>query len=117
MCLVSLLQRQVESRAEQICKHRNQSMPAELGKASYESRHNEVTFIKQHFLLDSSHCDYMNPVAKVCWSDELTLWQLFLPHHSEPEQWLPYPYLAQSSDLTAIMREIEKDPKAIFWVD
>lgn len=36
MSVVSLLQRQVESRAQLICQQRNQSVPAELGKASYE---------------------------------------------------------------------------------
>ncbi|TFH91134.1 DUF3024 domain-containing protein [Vibrio ouci] len=117
MGLVSLLQRQLESRAQLICKQRNQSTPAELGKASYESMNNGVIFIKQHFLLDSTHCDYMNPVAKVSWNGELNLWQLFLPHHSEVDSWLPYPFLAQSSDLTAIMREIDKDPKSMFWLD
>jgi len=117
MGLVSLLQRQVESRAQIICKQRNQSTPAELGKAGYEVLHNGVVFIKQHFLLDSSHCHYINPVAKVAWNSELNLWQLFVPHDTELEAWLPYPFLAQSNDLTAIMREVAKDPKAMFWSD
>ncbi|WP_038173205.1 MULTISPECIES: DUF3024 domain-containing protein [Vibrio] len=117
MGLVSLLQRQVESRAQLICKQRNQSTPAELGKACYEVLNNGVVFIKQHFLLDSSHCDYTNPVAKVEWNGELNQWQLFMPHETELEAWMPYPYLAQSSDLTAITREIAKDPKAMFWTD
>lgn len=117
MGLVSLLQRQVESRAQLICKQRNQSTPAELGKASYEPLTNGVVFIKQHFLLDSSHCDYMNPIAKVLWSHDTNQWQLFLPHESDSDTWLPYPFLAQSSDLTAIMREVDKDPKSMFWDD
>ena len=33
MGLVSLLQKQVESRAQVICEQRNKSLPAELGKA------------------------------------------------------------------------------------
>lgn len=117
MGLVSLLQRQVESRAELICKQRNQSTPAELGKASFEAISNGVVFSKQHFLLDSSHCHYMNPIAKVAWNHEINQWQLFMPHDANNDQWIPYPYLAQSVDLTAIMREIDKDPKAIFWQD
>jgi hypothetical protein len=117
MGLVSLLQRQVESRAELICKQRNQSTPAALGKASYEPLSDGVVFIKQHFLLDSSHCNYMNPIAKVLWSHDSNQWQLFLPHESELDTWLPYPYLARSRDLTAIMREIDKDPKSMFWTD
>lgn len=115
MALVSLLQRQVESRAELICKHRNQSMPTELGKAGFEALNNGVIFINQHFLLDSSHCNYMNPIAKVAWNSEINQWQLFVPLDDGSEEWVPYPYLAQSGDLTAIMREIDKDPKEVFW--
>ncbi|MEF1174958.1 DUF3024 domain-containing protein [Vibrio sinaloensis] len=117
MSVVSLLQRQVESRAQLICQQRNQSLPAELGKAAYETIENGVVFIKQHFLLDSSHCDYMLPVAKVAWSEGKSSWELYLPDQSTLESWLPYPFLAQSSDLTAIMREIDKDPKSMFWED
>ncbi|WP_159651324.1 DUF3024 domain-containing protein [Vibrio atypicus] len=117
MAVVSLLQKQVESRAQLICRQRNQSMPAELGKASYETIGNGVVFIKQHFLLDSSHCDYMMPVAKVEWDANTNSWQLFMPDDAVLENWLPYPFLACSSDLTAIMREIDKDPKAMFWED
>jgi hypothetical protein len=117
MGLVSLLQKQVESRAQIICQQRNQSTPAELGKASYESLPNGVIFSKQHFLLDSSHCDYTTHVAKVQWNEELSQWQLFKPSETDTEIWLPYPFLASSSDLTAIMREVAKDPKAMFWDD
>lgn len=117
MSVVSLLQRQVESRAQLICQQRNQGVPAELGKASYETIGNGVVFIKQHFLLDSSHCDYMQPVAKVTWSDKTNSWELYMPDETSNESWLPYPFLARSSDLTCIMREIDKDPKSMFWED
>ncbi|MCG9595977.1 DUF3024 domain-containing protein [Vibrio sp. Isolate25] len=117
MGLVSLLQKQVESRAQVICEQRNKSLPAELGKASYDVTDNGVIFIKQHFLLDSAHCDYMMPVAKVQWNQERRSWLLFMPDELNEENWLPYPYLAQSHDLTAIMREVDKDPKSVFWQD
>ncbi|EGA68684.1 hypothetical protein VISI1226_03550 [Vibrio sinaloensis DSM 21326] len=117
MAVVSLLQKQVESRAQLICQQRNQSMPAELGKASYETTGAGVVFIKQHFLLDSSHCDYMLPVAKVEWSIDKRHWELFVPDDTLSDHWLPYPFLAGSSDLTAIMREVDKDPKSVFWED
>ncbi len=55
MSLVSLLQRQVEHRAELLCHNRNLNLPVELGKASYEPLDNGVNFIKQHYLLDSTH--------------------------------------------------------------
>ncbi|MEH0664562.1 DUF3024 domain-containing protein [Vibrio scophthalmi] len=117
MGLVSLLQKQAQRRAEMICKHRNQSLPAEFGKASYEMAGQGVVFIKQFFLLDSNHCEYMSPVAKVDWNDDLGAWQLFMlsPEESDQESWTPYPYLPPSLDLTAIMREVDKDPKAVFW--
>ncbi|MGL5410143.1 MAG: DUF3024 domain-containing protein [Shewanella sp.] len=28
---------------------------------------------------------------------------------------MPYPFLARSHDLTAMIREVEKDPKSYFW--
>ncbi|GLT18749.1 hypothetical protein GCM10007938_25300 [Vibrio zhanjiangensis] len=115
MGLVSLLQRQVESRAQIICSQRNKSLPAELGKASYEVTENGVVFIKQHFLLDSAHCHYMLPVAKVVWDPEKRIWLLMVPDEVSESNWIPYPYLAQSQDLTAIMREVGKDPKSLFW--
>lgn len=59
MGLVSLLQKQVESRAQVICEQRNKSLPAELGKASYEVTDNGVVFIKQHFLL-------IQPIVTTC---------------------------------------------------
>ena len=115
MRLVSILQKQVESRAQVICSQRNTNVPAELGKASYEVTESGVVFIKQHFLLDSAHCDYMLPVAKVTWSQDQHVWLLLIPEKTTEPLWIPYPYLAQSSDLTAIMREIGKDPKSVFW--
>ncbi|MCG9649154.1 DUF3024 domain-containing protein [Vibrio brasiliensis] len=117
MGLVSLLQRQVESRAQSICKMRNQNTPAELGKAGYEVTDDGVVFIKQHFLLDSSHCDYMDYIAKVSWNNQDNRWQLSIPHQTLYEEWVPYPFLPYSTDLTAIIREVDKDPKEMFWND
>ena len=115
MSVVSLLQKQVESRAEAICRHRNQSLPAELGKADFESIPNGVILLKLHYLLDSAHASYTAPVAKVYWSDDKQAWSLMMIDDEDDQQWLAYPYLAQSQDLTAIMRELDKDPKNLFW--
>lgn len=119
MGLVSLLQKQVETRAQMICQQRNQSLPTELGKAGFESLDNGVVFIQQHFLLDSSHCDYTYPIAKVVWNSELGLWQLFVPNDEESDEsndyWSPYPYLTPSSDLASVMKEVAQDPNAVFW--
>ena len=117
MSVVSLLQRQVESRAQLICQQRNQSVPAEPGKASYEVTPHGVVFIKEHFLLDSTHREFLNRVAKVEWNTNKGRWELFMADADNSGDWLPYPFLASSNDLTAIMREVDKDPKAIFWED
>ncbi|WP_260261762.1 DUF3024 domain-containing protein [Vibrio intestinalis] len=115
MGLVSLLQKQVEHRALFVCQHRNQGLPPEMGKANFEPVENGVIFIKQHYLLDSNHCDYMRSVAKIVWDHDEETWLLLITDDEANESWKPYPYLTKSGDLTAIMREVEKDPKEIFW--
>ncbi len=116
MSLVSLLQKQVESRALIVCQNRNRSLPVELGKSCFESFDCGVEFIKQHYLLDSTHMDYTSSVARVEWNPTQACWHLMIPKDSnQPTTWLPYPYLIKSQDLTAIMREIDKDPKSLFW--
>lgn len=117
MAVINLLQRQIEKRAEWLCQNRNQSLPVDLGKSSYESVDNGVQFIWHHYKLDSNQCDYTSVVARVIWEEEHSLWALYVP--AEPigseYQWIPYPYLSKSIDLTALIREIEKDPKSYFW--
>lgn len=117
MAVINLLQRQIEKRAEWVCQSRNQSLPVELGKSSYEPIDNGVQFILHHYKLDSNQCDYTSIVARVIWEEEDSLWALYVP--AEPigaeYQWIPYPYLSKSIDLTALIREIEKDPKSYFW--
>ncbi|MGC9402390.1 DUF3024 domain-containing protein [Vibrio genomosp. F10] len=114
MSLINLLQKQVEVRAQAVCQNRNRSLPVELGKSGYEPMMNGVQFIKQHYLLDSSHCDYTSCVARILWNGDLAQWELTIPSE-EGEQWIPYPYLFKSSDLTALIREVEKDPKSYIW--
>lgn len=116
--IVNLLQRQLERRAELLCMSRNQSLPAELGKSSFEPIENGVQFILCHYKLDSSHCDYESLVAKIVWEEASKQWILYAydEEQSTSEPWIPYPFLARSEDLTAIIREVEKDPKAYFWV-
>ncbi|MEZ8827020.1 DUF3024 domain-containing protein [Vibrio sp. 10N.261.55.A7] len=114
MSLVNLLQKQVESRARALCHSRNRSLPVELGKSDYEPLNNGVQFIKQHYLLDSSHCDYSSNVARIMWNTEAEHWELTIPSE-EGEEWIPYPFLFKSMDLTALTREVEKDPKSYIW--
>ena len=124
MAVVNLLQRQLERRAELVCHNRNQSLPVELGKSCFEPIADGVQFIKHHYKLDSTHSDYSSIVAKV-FREELQ-WGLYIPsdHSSaryvlngqqDTQSWQPYPYLPKSDDLTALIREIEKDPKSYFW--
>ncbi|WP_295891632.1 DUF3024 domain-containing protein [uncultured Vibrio sp.] len=114
MSLVNLLQKQVESRAQAVCQNRNRSLPVELGKSGYEPMINGVQFIKQHYLLDSSHCDYSSNVARIQWNEGVEHWELTIPSE-EGDAWIPYPFLFKSTDLTALIREVEKDPKSYIW--
>ncbi|TXZ32719.1 DUF3024 domain-containing protein [Vibrio cholerae] len=116
--IVNLLQRQLERRAELLCMSRNQSLPAELGKSSFEPIEHGVQFILCHYKLDSTRCDYESLVAKIVWEEASKQWALYAydQQKAQSEVWIPYPFLARSEDLTAIIREVEKDPKAYFWV-
>ncbi|MGF1719578.1 DUF3024 domain-containing protein [Vibrio kyushuensis] len=114
MSLINLLQKQIETRAQAVCQNRNRSLPVELGKSGYEPMGNGVQFIKQHYLLDSSHCDYSSCVARILWNSGNETWELTIPNE-DGELWIPYPYLFKSSDLTALTREVEKDPKSYIW--
>lgn len=113
MSVVNLLQRQIERRAELLCHSRNKSLPVDLGKSFFEPLENGVQFIKNCYKIDSSHLEYSTLVAKIEWDEQLGMWALFVP--DEEDEWLPYPYLQRSSDLTALMREVEKDPKSYIW--
>jgi hypothetical protein len=113
MPVVNLLQRQIERRAELLCHSRNKSLPVDLGKSFYEPLENGVQFIKNFYKIDSSHLEYSSPVAKIEWSEQDNMWALFIA--DEESRWLPYPYLQRSADLTALMREVEKDPKSYIW--
>jgi len=117
MTVVNLLQRQIERRAELLCHSRNRSLPVDLGKTSFEPIEDGIQFLQYHYKLDSVHSEYSNVVARVVWDSEQSCWTLFIPsREEESEQWIPYPFLPRSNDLTALMREIEKDPKSYFWI-
>jgi hypothetical protein len=113
MSVVNLLQRQIERRAELLCHSRNKGIPVGLGKSCFEPLSNGVQFMKSHYKLDSNHLEYSSLVAKIEWDETELQWALYVP--SDENGWLPYPYLQRSGDLTAVIREIEKDPKSYFW--
>ncbi|CAM3972417.1 hypothetical protein VA7868_03261 [Vibrio aerogenes CECT 7868] len=113
--VVNLLQRQIEHRATLVCENRNKGLPVGIGKAGFEPVTNGVKFIFSHYKLDSSHCDYAVPVARIQWEDASSHWVLSVPDEADNNIWIPYPYLERSVDLTALIREIEKDPKSFFW--
>lgn len=117
MTVVNLLQRQIERRAELVCHSRNRSLPVDIGKSSFEPIENGVQFILQHYKLDSVHSEYSSIVARIVWNNKDSIWELTIPsREGETERWLPYPFLSKSGDLTALMREVEKDPKSYFWL-
>ncbi len=119
MAVINLLQRQIERRAELLCHSRNRSLPVDMGKSSFEPIENGVQFIQHHYKLDSVHSEYSTVVARIVRDDEENNWALYIPSREELEGesnlWVPYPFLSKSGDLTALMREIEKDPKSYFW--
>jgi hypothetical protein len=105
--------------AERICTSRNRSLPVELGKSLYEEYKGGVLFSQAHYLLDSSHSDYTNEIARVIFDESSSCWLVMVPLEIEVStdsvNWGPYPYLPKSKDLEAILSEIEKDPKSYFW--
>jgi hypothetical protein len=113
MAVVNLLQRQVERRADLVCQSRNSGLPVGIGKSDFEPINNGVEFIRYHYKLDSGHIDYSTVVARVLWDESHMRWSLLIPNSSG--EWVPYPYLSMSEDLTAVIREVEKDPKSLFW--
>ncbi|MFM2580448.1 DUF3024 domain-containing protein [Vibrio fortis] len=106
--------------AEKLCTSRNQSLPVELGKSLFEECEGGVVFSKAHYLLDSSHSDYTDDVARVVFNSSDSTWLVEVPLdegvQGDSVLWGPYPYLSRSKDLELILHEIEKDPKTYFWV-
>ncbi|GAL33627.1 hypothetical protein JCM19240_2323 [Vibrio maritimus] len=115
MTLIQMSQCRLERCAEIVCSNRNRSMPVELGKSLFEMLEHGVLFSKAHYLLDSKSSSYTSAVAKVELDANDNQWLVYVPDEQDGEAWIPYPFLGKSSDLTAVMREIEKDPKAYFW--
>ncbi|MGF1753897.1 DUF3024 domain-containing protein [Vibrio makurazakiensis] len=102
--------------AKRLCMNRNANLPVELGKSMYEPCENGVTFSKAHYLLDSSHSEYISSVAKVTFDETVYRWLVFIPCDEEQDiNWMPYPFLPSTENLNTILREIEKDPKSYFW--
>jgi hypothetical protein len=113
MSVINLLQRQLERRAELLCHSRNKGLPVNVSKSCFESLLNGVQFSKLCYKLDSHHLDYSSPVAQIVWDESDGMWLLFVA--DQDNEWMPYPYLQRSGDLTALIREVEKDPKSYFW--
>ncbi|MGR5541596.1 DUF3024 domain-containing protein, partial [Vibrio campbellii] len=64
------------------------------------------------------YSDYAIGVARIIWNHDTSLWELHVPNEQPSNDilnWILYPYLSCSSDLTALIREVEKDPKDYFW--
>ncbi|MDN3695874.1 DUF3024 domain-containing protein [Vibrio cortegadensis] len=116
MAVIEMDMHRLERSATQLCHERNSNHPVELGKSLFETCDNGVQFSKAHYLLDSSHCEYISPVAKIEFDNQTRRWSIFVPQHSgERLIWIPYPYLPSSTDLVAVLKEIERDPKAYIW--
>ncbi|WP_117234076.1 DUF3024 domain-containing protein [Vibrio maerlii] len=104
--------------SEALCESRNANLPAELGKAQFDTLSDGVMFSKAHYLCDSMHVDYVSPVAKVTWVAELNRWRIYMPQsldNSEKVVWVTYPFLPTSDELSIVLHELEKDPQESFW--
>ena len=113
MTVIDLRQRQIEHRAELLCQTRNKGVPVDIARSCFEPISGGVQFIRYHYKLDSIRVDYTSVVAKIEWCNEANEWVISIP--GGEQAWQPYPYLPRSADLTAVIREIEKDPKSCFW--
>lgn len=116
MAVSEMDRRRLERNAALLCCQRNCNHPVELGKSLFETCANGVQFSKAHYRLDSSHCEYTIPVAKVEFDSLTRAWSILVPQDDRDKSpWIPYPYLPSSSDLIAVLKEIERDPKFYFW--
>ncbi|NLS14564.1 DUF3024 domain-containing protein [Vibrio sp. SM6] len=105
--------------ADALCHRRNMNTAVELGKCDFEPIDHGVEFYKAHYLLDSQHSEYSESVARVIYHPSDHLWWLYIPGKvatgSDEPMWYAYPYLPNSAELSCLLEEIERDPRAYFW--
>ncbi|MCR9936107.1 DUF3024 domain-containing protein [Vibrio antiquarius] len=101
---------------QSLCSARNANLPVEQGKCLYEPVENGVELHRAHFLLDSQHCEYTSPVAKIVFDEGNQLWYFYVPtYRNELLRWVPYKPLPYSQTLEELLTELESDPQACFW--
>lgn len=106
----------VHKGAQELCQKRNANLPVEFGKSLYQPEEMGVVFYKAAFLLDSLHCEYTVPVAKVRFDEKQAAWLCFIAKNVEGEhRWEPYYPLMSTPNLELLLTEIEQDPLACFW--
>ncbi|CAH0530035.1 DUF3024 domain-containing protein [Vibrio hippocampi] len=115
MTLIQMSQCRLERSAQTVCNNRNQNVAVEFGKSLFEMKPNCVVFSKASYLLDSTNPDYILPVAKVEFDDQLKQWRLSIYQENSASLWDAYPPLPTSTDLAQIMKMIEEDPSDDFW--
>ncbi len=99
-----------------LCSVRNANLPVELGKCLYEPIENGVELHHAHFLLDSQHCEYTSPVAKILFDTQTQLWRFYIPSYRTGDlKWIPYETLPYSQSLDDLLGELERDPQECFW--
>ncbi|PWI31948.1 hypothetical protein DI392_18145 [Vibrio albus] len=119
MSISEIEQYRLEKAVRALCCSRNQNTPVEQGKLQYEIYTGGVIFSELDFLLDSSHCNSDNPIAKLEYDKRDEHWMLYVAQH-DPEEpgvqtWLPYPNLSKQETFDPLLEILEEDPQHMFW--
>ncbi len=116
MSVTQLVISRLYKAAEKLCTQHNANLPLEQGKLLYQPVQGGVEFQKAHYLLDSQHCEYTEPCARVIFDHENQLWRCFVACSGEDMlRWEPYSALPMCEHLEPILEELKYDPQACFW--
>jgi hypothetical protein len=108
----------LEKAARELCSSRNQNIPVEQGKLQYEVYAGGVIISELDFLLDSTHCNSNNPIAKLEYDKRDKLWMLYVAQHNRNEMgvsaWKPYPNVSRQEMFDPLLAVLEEDPLGLF---
>lgn len=119
MSISELEQYRLEKAVRELCCSRNQNTPVDQGKLQYEVYTGGVIISELDFLLDSTHRNSDNPVAKLEYDKRDKLWMLYVAQHGSNEAeilaWLPYPDVSKQEMFDPLLAVLEEDPMGLFW--
>lgn len=118
MLVCDVDRQRLEKLAHRLCIHRNQGLPIEHGKASFQVIESGVVFSKAFFKLDSVGEDYSIQVAKLEFDPESKLWKLYVNEREDEslvKLWQPHPLLAFDKDISKLISVVESDHENCIW--